>query len=130
MAHPNAEVVRTATEALSRGDMESFLAMHNDDVVVHVGGRNPLSGDHAGKDAVVQLMQRQMELLDSPPEIHVHDALGSDTHGVVLNSFRATRGGRTVETTQTIVAHVRDGKIAEVWVEFGDQYAIDELATS
>ena len=69
MAHPNAEVLRTAREALSRGDMEAFLAMHTDDTVVHVGGRNPLTGDHAGKDGVAQLVQRQNELLDSPPQI-------------------------------------------------------------
>ena len=114
MAHPNAELIRTASEALSRGDMESFIAMLSDDIVIHVGGRNPLSGDHRGKDGVAQLLQRQMELVDSPPEIQLHDVLGSDTHAVALNSFRASRGGRTVETTQTIVAHVRDGKLSEV----------------
>ena len=129
MAHPNEELIRNATEALSRGDMESFLAMHNDDIVIHVGGRSPFTGDHRGKDGVAQLFQRQAQMLDSLPQIQLHDALANDTHAVVLNSFRASKGDRTVETTQTIVAHVRDGKISEVWVEFGDQYAIDELVS-
>ncbi len=127
MAHPNEELIRKTTEALSRGDIDAFLALHNDDTVIHVGGRNPFTGDHKGKDGVAQLFQRQAQMLDSMPQIQLHDALGSDTHAVVLNSFRASRGGRTVETPQTVVAHVRDGKIAEVWVEFVDQYAIDEL---
>jgi len=30
MAHPNEEVARSATEALSKGDMETFLTRHAD----------------------------------------------------------------------------------------------------
>src|SRR5206468_3831925 len=50
MAHPNAEVARRATEALSRRDIEGFLSLHADDVVVHFPGRGPMAGDYRGKD--------------------------------------------------------------------------------
>ena len=130
MAHPNEDVARSATEALSKGDMEGFLSHHADDVVVHFPGRGPMAGDYRGKDGVAQMFQQQMQLLDSPPEIENHDTLASDDHAVVLNTVRATRGGQTLEQQQVVVLHIKGGKIAEVWLQFSDQQAMDEMASS
>lgn len=130
MAHPNEEVARSATEALTKGDMEGFLGNHADDTVVHFPGRGPMAGDHRGKDGVAKMFQQQMQILDSPPEIETHDILATDDHAVVLNKVRATRGGRTLELEQVVVMHIEGGKIAEVWLHFSDQQAMDEFASS
>jgi ketosteroid isomerase-like protein len=130
MAHPNEEVARGATEALSKGDMEGFLSHHTDDTVVHFPGRGAMAGDYRGKDGLGRLFQQQMQLLDSPPEIEIHDVLASDDHAVVLNKNRATRGGQMLEQDQVVVMHIKDGKIAEVWLHFSDQQAMDEFASS
>ena len=130
MAHPNEEIARSATEAISKGDMEGFLSLHADDTVVHFPGRGPLAGDHRGKDGVAKMFQQQMQMLDSPPEIETHDILASDDHAVVLNKTRATRGGKMLEQDQVVVMHIEGGKVAEVWLHFSDQQAMDELASS
>ena len=130
MAHPNEEIARSASEALSKGDIETFLSLHADDVVLHFPGRGPLAGDHRGKEGMAQLFQRQMEILDSPPEIENHDILANDDHTVVLNKTRASRGGQILEQNQVVVMHIKDGKIAEVWLQFSDQQAMDEMASS
>jgi hypothetical protein len=130
MAHPDEEVVRNATEALSKGDIEGFLTHHTEDVVVHFPGRGPMAGDHRGKDGLRQLFQQQMQLLDSPPEIDTHDILANDDHVVVLNNVRASRKGQTLDQRQVVVIHVEGGKIAEVWLQFSDQQAMDEMASS
>jgi uncharacterized protein len=130
MAHPNEEVARSATEALAKGDMETFLGLHADDTVVHFPGRGPIAGDHRGKDGVAKMFQKQMEILDAPPEIENHDILANDDHAVVLNTVRATRGGKTLEQQQVVVIHIEGGKIAEVWVHFSDQQGMDEFASS
>lgn len=130
MAHPNEEVARSATEALSKGDMEAFLAHHTDDTVVHFPGRGPMAGDYRGKDGVAQMFQRQMQMLDSPPEIDTHDILANDNHAIVLNKVRGTRGGKTLEQQQVVVLHIKGGKIAEVWLQFSDQQGMDEMASS
>jgi ketosteroid isomerase-like protein len=130
MAHPNEEIARSATEALSKGDMETFLDLHTDDTVVHFPGRGPMAGDHRGKDGVAKMFQQQMQILDAPPEIENHDILANDDHAVVLNRVRATRSGRTLEQEQVVVIHIKGGKIAEVWVHFSDQQALDEFASS
>jgi ketosteroid isomerase-like protein len=130
MTHPNEQIARNATEALSKGDMEGFLSNHADDIVVHFPGRGPMAGDHKGKDGVAKMFQQQMQILDAPPQIENHDTLASDDHAVVLNSVRATRGGKTLEQQQVVVMHIKEGKISEVWLQFSDQQAMDEMASS
>ena len=130
MAHPNEEIARSATEALAKRDMDAFFGYQADDVVLHFPGRGPMAGDYRGKDGIAQLFQQQMQVLDSPPEIETHDVLANDDHAVVLNTVRATRGGRASEQQQVVVMHLRGGKIAEIWLPFSDQQGMDEMASS
>jgi uncharacterized protein len=130
MTHPNEQVARDATAALSRGDMDGFLSQHTDDVVLHFPGNGPVAGDYHGKDGLANLFRKQGEILDSPPQIENHDVLANDEHAVILNDVRATRSGRTLEQQQVVVMHMRDGKIAEIWLQFSDQAAMDEFGSS
>jgi uncharacterized protein len=130
MAHPNEEIARNVTAALAKRDMEAFFSYQTDDVVLHFPGRGPMAGDYRGRDGIAQLFQQQMQVLDSPPEIETHDVLANDDHAVVLNTVRATRGGRTSEQQQVVVMHFKGGKIAETWLQFSDQQGMDEMASS
>jgi uncharacterized protein len=130
MAHPNEEIARSATEALAKGDMETFLSFQADDVVVHFPGRGAMAGDYRGKDGLAQLFQKQQEMLDGPPEIENHDILANDDHAVILNTVRASRGGQVLEQQQVVVLHIRDGKVSETWLQFSEQQAMDEMASS
>jgi len=40
------------------------------------------------------------------------------------------RGGKMLEQSQVVVMHIEGGKIAEVWLHFSDQQAMDEFASS
>lgn len=130
MAHPNEEVARGATEALSKRDMDRFFGYQADDVVVHFPGRGAMAGDYRGKDGLAKLFQQQMEMLDAPPEIETHDVLASDDHAVVLNTVRASRGGQILEQRQVVVMHIKDGKVTETWLQFSEQQAMDEMVSS
>jgi ketosteroid isomerase-like protein len=66
MGHPHAELMRKASELLNAGDFPGFLALHTEDVVMHVPGNGPLSGDHRGQDRIAAVFQKEMELLDAP----------------------------------------------------------------
>lgn len=127
MEHPNAALMRRAGELLNIGDFQGFLALHTDDVVMHVSGHGPLAGDHQGPSSVAAVFQKEMELLDAPPEFTTHDDLGSDQHAVSLVVQTLSRKGRTLIARQTIAAHVRDGKFSEVWFQPEDQAAFDEF---
>src|SRR5215210_2241948 len=56
--HPNAELMRKAAELLNTGDVPGFLALHTDDVVMHIPGSGPLAGDYRGRDAIAAEMQK------------------------------------------------------------------------
>jgi ketosteroid isomerase-like protein len=127
MAHPNADLMRKATEALNAGDVQTFLDLHTDDVVLHVTGRNEFSGTVKGKGELASLFERQMKVLDGPPQFELHDVLGSDDHGIVLGIQRASRGGKTLESKGAVIAHTRGGKFSEIWVLAEDPYAEDEF---
>jgi ketosteroid isomerase-like protein len=74
------------------------------------------------------MFQKQMQMLDAPPEIENHDILANDDHAVVLNTIRASRGGQSLEQQQVVVLHIKDGKVAETWLQFSEQQAMDDMA--
>jgi site-specific recombinase XerD len=59
--------------------------------------------------------------------VEVHDILANDEHAVGLHTAHAEREGKTLQDNNTLVFHVRDGKVTEVWQYWADPYTADEL---
>jgi uncharacterized protein len=127
MPHPNEVSLSAAGEAISNGDFDAFLSHYADDVVVHYPGTSSLAGEYRGKQEFMNVFARFAEITGAPPQITVHDTLANDTHGVVLQSVRIERKGRTIDARQVVVSHFRDGKVSEIWPSFLDQHEVDEL---
>ena len=127
MGHPNEDLIRRGYDAFTRGDMDTLRELFHPDIVWHAPGRSQLAGDHQGVDAVLGYFGRTMELTGGNFGVEVHDVVANDEHGVGLNSVHAERAGRTLEDNNTLVFHVRDGKVTEVWQYWADQYAADDL---
>ena len=123
--HPNEKLLRDSDEAASRGDVEAFFAPFADDVVAHIGGRSKLAGEVRGKAELQQRYGEFMESLGENPEAVTHDVLANDEHGVVLQIYRGTKAGKTVELRGIGVVHFRDGKISEAWFFDEDPYTSD-----
>jgi ketosteroid isomerase-like protein len=49
------------------------------------------------------------------------------TGGNFQVEVHAERNGRTLQDNNSLVFHVRDGRVTEVWQYWTDQYAADEL---
>lgn len=127
MQHPNALLMRKVDDALLAGDFPGFLALHTEDVVMHVPGSSPLAGDHVGREGVAAVFQQELSMLDAPPEIVVLDDLGSDDHAAGVLIQRMRRAGRPYEGLQFVLARVRDGQLSEVWFRPEDQEAFDSF---
>jgi ketosteroid isomerase-like protein len=126
MAHPNAEVLRLADEAMERGDIEEFFSYYADDVVVHTAGKNRLAGDYKGIDQLQDVFGRFMEAMGEYT-FENHAYLADDEHGVILQRGKSVRGGKTSEFNEVFVFHFRDGKISEMWYLPVDQAGMDAL---
>jgi uncharacterized protein len=127
MAHPNEELTRRGFDAFAKGDVDTLRELTDQDAVWHVPGRNQLSGDHRGVDAILGFFAKTMELTGGTFRIEVHDVVANDDHAVALFVSRGQREGRTYENRNVVVNHLRNGKLTETWLLSEDQYAADEF---
>jgi ketosteroid isomerase-like protein len=126
--HPNETLVRRVYALFSQGEMEGFLEILADDVVWHVPGRCPISGEYKGREAVLGYFSAIDELTGGTYRISdIHDVVANDKHVVGLHHSVGSRPGKTYDHDETIVMHVRDGSVTEVWEVYADQYEIDEF---
>jgi ketosteroid isomerase-like protein len=125
--HPNVELLRSGYNAYSTGDMDVLTRLFADEILWHVAGRSPISGDYKGRDQVFGFFGKLMELSDGTAKIDVHDILANDEHGVALVTGTATRGGRSFEGQDVHTFHIRNGQVVEFWDGPLDQYEADEF---
>ena len=125
--HPNVELLRKGYEAYGSGDLEAIDALFDDEIVWHVAGRGPISGEYHGKQEVFGFFGKIMELSGGTAKLEIHDVLANDEHGVVLLTSTASREDREFAGTDVHVFHIRDGKVVEFWDSPVDQYAVDEF---
>jgi uncharacterized protein len=127
MAHPNEELIRRAYDAFSRGDVDTLRQLFADNAVFHEPGRNPISGDHQGIDQILAFVGLLAERSGGTYRVPLHEIVANDQHAVGLHVAEAEREGRRLHSLQTVVLHVRDGRITEAWAHHYDQHATDEF---
>ena len=113
--HPNAQIARTAMEAFSKGDFDTFVGTLADDVRWHAPGNNRFSGPREGKQATMARFMEQREAGFVLSFEDIHDVLGNDDHVVALLTIRFTHGDDSISSPSIFVMHVRDGKLVEFW---------------
>lgn len=125
--HPHIAVFQRAMAAFSAGGMDALAEVFHPDVVWHVGGRSPLSGDFRGREATFAMFALDFQLSGGTYRPQLHDVLANDDHTVALLHATASREGKELDMDYTIVFHIRDGKITEGWELWADQRAYDEF---
>src|SRR3989442_492503 len=124
--HPHEEMLRKSVAAQDRGDIPEMLEMFADDVVAHVGGRGPFARDYTGKDELINSYGQFMSSLGEITKMETHDVLANDTHGIMLQTIEATRGGESISINGFAVMHFKHGKVSEAWFIDEDPYKADE----
>lgn len=115
--HPNAEKLRRGYDAFERGDMDTLRnETFAPDVVFHVFGLGPLSGDYKGVDEVFSFFEKLLGTTGGNVTTEIHDVLANDTHGVVIGEGITQRDGNTLRQKEVHVVHFDDeGRISEWW---------------
>ena len=126
-AHLNVARITDTFAAFAKGDLAVLNDVLASDVLWHQGGRNQLSGDYHGRDAVLGFLGKMMQVTQGSFHVDVHAVLADDEHGVALVTLTASRDARKIAVSAADVMHLRDGKVTEVWAILADQYAFDEL---
>ncbi len=125
--HPNTTLLRNGYEAFGKGDMATLTDLFSEDVVWHVPGNNPISGDHKGRDAVFAVLAKVAELTGGTCKIELHDVLANDEHAVALTRATASRQGKQINVLESAIYHVRNGKVTEFWSFSQDQRLNEEF---
>lgn len=124
----NIAALRRGYEAFQSGNMDLLRnELFAPDIVWHSPGRNMLSGDFSGVDAVIASFVRQFEETGGTFKVDVHDILGSDDHAVALATVTAERNGKSINAPYAHVCHFRDGRLTEAWILDMDPYKLDEF---
>jgi ketosteroid isomerase-like protein len=113
--HPNAAIVRSAYEAMAKGDVAAFAALLDDDVTWHESTPG-FEGDYQGRDQVLGLLGKVFEETGIRMDhISIHDILATDDHTVILHETTMSRGERNLTAKYADVYHLRNGKLSEHW---------------
>ena len=97
------------------------------DIVWHVPGHNPVSGDYNGFEEYTQLMPSRMAPL-TQWSFEVHDIMVNGNYVVVTVSLRGERKGKTVDLRGAHIMRMNDeGQVVEGWGFTSDQDALDEF---
>jgi uncharacterized protein len=125
--HPNVARIRDGYAAFGKGEFAALNDLFAEDLLWHDNGRNQLSGEYHGRDAVYRFFARLMEITEGTFRADLHAVFADDEHGVALVALSASRGGRSVEVNEAHVFHMRGGKVTEFWNASTDMYALDEF---
>ena len=127
--HPNVDLLRRGFEAFSTGDFDMLRRdIFSEDVVFHVGGNNPLTGDYKGIDEVFGFLGRLVEETGGTFSLDLHDVLANEEHGVALVRASAERQGKRLQDDNNAnVFHIDNGRITEVWALAEDTTRFDAL---
>jgi ketosteroid isomerase-like protein len=113
--HPNASLVRSAYEAVERGDMAAFAGALDDDILWHESMPG-FEGDYRGRDAVLAFLARMFA--ETGMELNgfsIEHVLADDSHAAVLLEATMTLGDRRQTSQYVDVYRLRDGKATEHW---------------
>jgi ketosteroid isomerase-like protein len=123
----NKQLVSNAWDAISSGDVETFMNALADDVTWTFFGSHRFAGTFAGKDELVgKLFGPLGEVLDAGIKVNVLSLTAEGDRVVVEAKGEArSKSGQDYNNDYCIVVRLADGKISQV-----REYLDSELVTS
>ena len=96
-------------------------------IVWHVPGHNPVSGDYHGFQEYTELMPSRMAPL-TRWDFEVHDVMVNGEYVVTTVSLKGQRKGKTVDLRGAHILRMNDeGQVVEGWGFTSDQDGLDEF---
>jgi uncharacterized protein len=103
--------------------MRAFLA---EDILWHVGGKHPLSGDYRGVEAVLDYYAKVREQTGGTLTLEAVDILANDDHGGVFMRVRGEREGKTIDVELAeALTFDASGRWVEYWALADEQEKVD-----
>jgi len=111
----NELVIRTLYDARARRDWSGVGAVLAEDVCWHEPGDGDHSGHFRGREVVVSILQKYVDVTESTFQLEPEAFLNLTEHSAVTVRWWAERDGRRSEGREIAVYHLRGGTIDNVW---------------
>lgn len=115
MKNESAEVFKTYTEALAKGDFDAVFGTLADNIVWHMGGESPLSGDVAGKQALGRRLAEFSERSNGTFRVVTNWFAGNGCFVAASVVSLAEKGAEKLNNPGIDLFRIENGKIQEVW---------------
>jgi ketosteroid isomerase-like protein len=126
--HPNVERIRRALAAYNAGDLDEMRLFIAEDILWHVGGDHPLSGDYRGRDAVFEYHAKARAQTADTLKLDPLDVLANDDHGGIFMRVTGERDGKTIDVVLAeALTFDEQGRWAEYWALADEQQTVDEF---
>lgn len=113
-AEENEAQARAAYAAFAAGDIEQVKSVFHPDIVWHMPGSSPLSGDYRGIDAVGGLFMKIFTETDGTFSNTVEEVVANEATTVVISKIHAERKGKAIDAAQVALYRIdSDGKVTE-----------------
>jgi ketosteroid isomerase-like protein len=115
MSQENVEIVRAATEAFNRGDLEAWLADADPEIEWHVLPEAPDPGPHRGRHVVLARARLWQETL-ADFRAEVEEFIDAGEYVIAPTRMRGRPPGSDVDVVldEVYVSKLCDGKIIEL----------------
>ena len=117
---PPVQLVHDFYGARARRDWDAVAGLLAPDVVWREAGDEDYSGAHRGREAVVELLQKLVEITDGTFRLEPREILGTAEHAAAAVRWQAQRG-ETHVAGYDLAVRIAAGQIAEAWF-FPDGY--------
>ena len=120
------EVFHAYTEGLEKADFAAVFETMSDDIVWHMGGNSPLSGDVVGKQALGERLEEFAKRSNNTFGVVTNWAAGN---GCFVAASVVSVAKRSEEDKLNMpgidLFRMEDGKICEVWT-FAENQAVED----
>ena len=124
--HPNARIAMRMWQAAAEGDAPELRRIFSDDIVWRSPGRNRLSGEYHGPDAVLDYLARVGE--DATElKLTLDDVYPNDVGAVLTYHVSARRGAQALEMDGLLLLAIRDRQVVSALSVPVDQRTNDEF---
>lgn len=112
--HHNVAVIRSAYEAMDKGDVATFAALLDDDIVWYESTAG-MEGVYRGRDQVLAFLSQVVQQAGMQMSVVIHDILANDEHAVILHQSTITLGNRSHTGQYADIYHLRNAKLTAHW---------------
>jgi ketosteroid isomerase-like protein len=113
-AQENVATIRKGFEAFNKADVATLSEIIASDCVQHMPGQNRFSGDHKGRDSILQMYGEMGELTGGTMQAVLGDVYATEHNAVALYTAKATRNGQTIAEKYALVFQLVDGKAVDI----------------